>query len=199
MTTATQDGYAKDSWQTPRNARTLRAYMALRNQEIGGRLRELRGEKPQTAVADELGVAERTYQGWEAGETKPSYRNLQRLADYYRVREEFILTGTSDTPSPFPADPETADERWARLEAAVEAHADIIRALLEQQSAILERIEAAVTADTAIRDEISDLIQRRGQEIVEPAPHAVDEPDPKPVPAPPAAASKSPAAKPRSR
>jgi transcriptional regulator with XRE-family HTH domain len=67
--------------------------MALRNQEIGARLRELRGEKPQTTVAGELGVAERTYQNWEAGDTKPSYRNLQILADYFRVGEEYILTG----------------------------------------------------------------------------------------------------------
>jgi transcriptional regulator with XRE-family HTH domain len=95
MSTATQQPFAKDSWQTPRNARTLRAYMALRNQEIGARLRDLRGSRPQTLIASELGVAERTYQNWEAGDAKPSWRNLQKAASYYKVTEEFILTGAT--------------------------------------------------------------------------------------------------------
>ena len=74
--------------------------MALRNQEIGARLRELRGSKPQTTVADEIGVAERTYQNWEAGTAKPSYRNLQSIATYYGVGEDYILAGSERALAP---------------------------------------------------------------------------------------------------
>src|SRR3954469_24020612 len=136
MQSSTQAGFAKDSWQTPRNARSLRAFMALRNQEIAARLRELRGKKPQTTVADELGVAERTYQNWEAGEAKPSYRNLQRLAEYFGVREDYILAGASEhAPSPFAGQDAIAD----RLDAIERALADA-RAEREQHAEHLEQL-----------------------------------------------------------
>jgi transcriptional regulator with XRE-family HTH domain len=96
MSSAAQVGYANDSWQTARNARTLRAFMALRNTEIAARIRQLRsdrGDPPQTLVAEAIGVSERAYQTWEAGEARPVYRNLERLAAYYGVTEDFILTG----------------------------------------------------------------------------------------------------------
>lgn len=100
--------------------------MALRNQEIGARLRELRGQKPQTTVADELGVAERTYQNWEAGDAKPSYRNLQRLAEYFGVREDYILAGEQVAVEPEPeavsplAGPDALAEALGVLEAKVD-------------------------------------------------------------------------------
>ena len=47
--------------------------MVLRNEEIAARIRELRGTKPQTLVAEEMGVAERTYQNWELGETNVTH------------------------------------------------------------------------------------------------------------------------------
>src|SRR4051794_25614689 len=105
MSSATQPAFVKDAWQTPRNARTLRAFMALQNEEIAARLRELRkarGNPPQDTVAAELGVGDRTYQTWENAEAKPSYRSLQKLADYFGVGEDFILSGTGRvTPDPF--------------------------------------------------------------------------------------------------
>ena len=106
MSSATPNGFVKDAWQTPRNARTLRAFMALQNQEIAERLKELRkahGNPPQTDVAEAIGAGERTVQTWEQGEAKPSYRFLQKLAAYYGVGEDYILTGQSkvETPNPF--------------------------------------------------------------------------------------------------
>src|SRR3954471_4645622 len=145
MQSSTQAGFAKDSWQTPRNARSLRAFMALRNQEIAARLRELRGKKPQTTVADELGVAERTYQNWEAGEAKPSYRNLQRLAVYHGVGEDYILTGEnvpqggglgrSATPNPIPVTVTAESELAGILREIKEQLADQTRVLEEIKSA----------------------------------------------------------------
>jgi transcriptional regulator with XRE-family HTH domain len=96
MSTATQATFVKDAWQTPRNARTLRAFMALQQREIGERIAELRksrGNPPQEVVAQQLGVSYRAYQAWEAGDAKPSYRNLSKLAAFYGVSEEYILLG----------------------------------------------------------------------------------------------------------
>lgn len=124
--------------------------MALRNQEIGGRLRELRGEKPQTTVALELGVGERTYQTWEAGDAKPSYRNLQRLADYFGVPEEFILTGTApspvDTPDPF---------TQAQPAGPVEVRLDAVQGDL---ATILAAMTAQLTAQTEVLTEVRDVL-----------------------------------------
>ncbi|HTE60412.1 MAG TPA: helix-turn-helix transcriptional regulator [Solirubrobacteraceae bacterium] len=96
--------------------------MALQNQEIGRRIAELRkakGSPPQTLVAAALGVGERTYQTWESGEAKPSYRSLQLLAAYYGVGEDYILTGNvapPATPDPSNGSSSEAVEVRARLE-----------------------------------------------------------------------------------
>jgi hypothetical protein len=45
-----------------------------------------------------IGVGERTYQTWENAEAKPAYRNLERLAEFYGVSEDFILSGESTRP-----------------------------------------------------------------------------------------------------
>jgi transcriptional regulator with XRE-family HTH domain len=140
MTDAAQATFAKDSWQTPRNARTLRAFMALRNQEIGARLRELRHGRPQTAVAEALEVSERAYQNWEAGDAKPSYRNLQRLAEYYGVGEDYILSGgqlPAETPAPFDG---SIREQLAEMGKAIEKQADA----LVTQAGVLEELRDAV-------------------------------------------------------
>lgn len=109
MSSATHHAFVKDSWQTPRNRRKL-AYMALEKQEIAERIRELRhnkGNPPQTRVAKALGVSERTYQTWEQAEAKPGYDNLEALARFFRVSEEYILTGNA---SARPEDPVVVSE-----------------------------------------------------------------------------------------
>ena len=108
--------FAEDSWQAPRNARTLAAYMALRNREIGERiaaLRQAKGNPPQEIVAQKLGVSHRSYQSWEAGDTKPSWRNLAKLARYYGTSEEVILRGDAIKP------PEPEPSQLDRIEAAL--------------------------------------------------------------------------------
>jgi transcriptional regulator with XRE-family HTH domain len=73
--------------------------MALRNEEIGQRLTSLRQQKgnpPQEVVASEVGVSYRSYQAWEGGQTKPSWRNLTRLAEFYGVTPEWILIGEEE-------------------------------------------------------------------------------------------------------
>jgi transcriptional regulator with XRE-family HTH domain len=138
--------------------------MALRNQEIGARLRELRGQKPQTTVADELGVSERAYQGWEGGEAKPSYRNLQRLAAYFNVGEDFILTGerrgsvppASGTPV-LAARRESGEDRLARMEqeiaGLIAAVSDVIteaREVIDDFKTYRSEISGQLTGQTGI-------------------------------------------------
>ena len=47
-------------------------------------LRKARGLS-QTAVANEIGIALRTYQYYERGEREPQLSTLIRLADFYRI------------------------------------------------------------------------------------------------------------------
>lgn len=126
--------------------------MALQNEEIAQRLvalREAKGKPPQTAVAAALGVGERTVQSWEQGEAKPGYRSLQKLAAYYGVGEDFILTGQGRPVTPdlsLAKRDGDSDElgriatRLERLEIAVQEQND----LLARQSRLLVKIEALV-------------------------------------------------------
>lgn len=155
----------QDSWQTPRNARTLAAYMALKNREIGERivaLRKSRGNPPQEIVAQRLAVANRSYQSWEAGDTKPSWRNLSKLAKFYGVTEEFILLGDELEKS---APTRNGDGQLAevlellrrldeRLTVAEQDRSDAQAETLRRAAAILTQlddIEAAIQAINARR------------------------------------------------
>lgn len=121
--------------------------MALRNQEIGARLRELRGQRPQTVVADKLGVAERTYQNWEAGDAKPSYRNLQKIAEFYGVGENYVLTG------------ERRSRATPALTSTPKRRSDQDDAMIEGDLAgILQAIKTQLAAQTAALREIKDVL-----------------------------------------
>lgn len=60
------------------------------------RLRELRKEKGQTQaqVGIAMGLSERHYQKFEAGENFPSVENLCRLADYFEVSLDYLMGRT---------------------------------------------------------------------------------------------------------
>lgn len=68
--------------------------------------------------------------------------------------------------------------------------------LLARQSDVLQSIEARLREQQTVRDEVADLIEARGREIVQGRPAA--EPDPQPVPRQTSAAGTKRAAKPRS-
>ena len=48
----------------------------------------------QELVAERLGISRQAVTKWEAGQSKPSARNLQALAELYRVPVEELLAGT---------------------------------------------------------------------------------------------------------
>lgn len=71
-----------------------------RRREMADRLRELRGPKPQPAIANAIGVGLRTYQTWEEAAVSPSWENLQALAGHFNVSEDYLLYGEAETQGP---------------------------------------------------------------------------------------------------
>lgn len=136
MSTAPQDVFRKDAWQNPRNARTLRVYMALRNQEIAERVTALRKGRhmSQKSVYEALGVSERAYQNWESGDTKPNYTSLQKLAEFFQVTEGFILEGVDDRPviEGVPEQLDGVDEKFSELVARVQTQLDRLEEKLDR-------------------------------------------------------------------
>ena len=58
------------------------------------RLRELRGNRTQTKMAELLGVKPNNYNGWENGK-EPNIETLIKIADYHGVTLDY-LTGRTD-------------------------------------------------------------------------------------------------------
>lgn len=62
------------------------------------RLRSLRREKKQTQaqVGTAIGIGERHYQKFEAGDNFPNVENLCALADYFDVSLDYLLGRTEE-------------------------------------------------------------------------------------------------------
>jgi transcriptional regulator with XRE-family HTH domain len=163
MSSAAQPDFAKFSSRETRNARTLRVYMALRNQEIAQRIKDLReakGNPPQPIVAAAIQVSLRTYQNWEAGDARPEYRNLEALAAYYKVSEEFILTGVENAQqeSPIVVSDQMESgfiEFRGHVDKLIEK-LDVITGYLERQEDLLQKIEG-LAGGLPTPDNIGDL------------------------------------------
>ena len=63
------------------------------------RLRELRtsNNKTQKQMAELLGIAERNYRRYEAGDVDPTVSNSTILADHFNVSIDYLI-GRSDNP-----------------------------------------------------------------------------------------------------
>lgn len=103
--------------------------------ERAKRLKELRGEKPQSAVASELGAEVRTFQNWERG-LGISWPNLDALATYYGVSTNWILYGDEK--------PEGARSQLDRIERQGQASGDLL-AEMELRLADMERSLAVLS------------------------------------------------------
>jgi len=57
------------------------------------RMRELRKERKETQVqvAQSIGITDRQYQRFEAGEQKPGFENLCALADHFGVSLDYLM------------------------------------------------------------------------------------------------------------
>jgi len=63
------------------------------------RLKELRKAKgvTQIAMAEYLGMRERSYQNYEHGKREPNYEATIKLADYFNVSIDYLLGRTDST------------------------------------------------------------------------------------------------------
>lgn len=68
--------------------------------QFSARIKEIRKSKKltQKQVAAGIGVAERNYQEWEYGKTKPGFDSLIALADFFDVSLDYLV-GRSDNPN----------------------------------------------------------------------------------------------------
>lgn len=67
---------------------------------IGFRIKQLIDNRNLTAyiVSSKLGISEGTMSRMLSGKTaRPSQKNIKLLADYFRVSEQYLLTGEDDT------------------------------------------------------------------------------------------------------
>jgi len=64
------------------------------------RLKSLRKEKTQIAVAKELQVNQQTYSRWELGDRQPKLQDLASIALHYGVTTDYLLGITDDNGSP---------------------------------------------------------------------------------------------------
>lgn len=55
-------------------------------------LRESAGYKSQQAFADAFGVAQSTVGGWESGKREPDHETTARLADFFQVPVDFLIS-----------------------------------------------------------------------------------------------------------
>ena len=59
------------------------------------RLRELRGRKSQTQIANALGITQRTYSNYENEYTQPDYDVIKKMSEYFGVSVDYLLGRTS--------------------------------------------------------------------------------------------------------
>lgn len=66
--------------------------------KFGERILKLRIEKDltQKEIADQLGIAQQTYQGYETGNTKATLHLLEQLSNIYNVSMDFLAGKTED-------------------------------------------------------------------------------------------------------
>lgn len=60
---------------------------------LAKRLRELRGQKTQDEVAQDVGITRARYSHYENSRNEPDVYTLQKLADYFNVSVDYLLTG----------------------------------------------------------------------------------------------------------
>lgn len=81
------------------------------------RLRELRGNKTQAEVAQEIGLTSSAYSMYEGGRREPNFDTLVMIADHFGVSTDYLL-GRTECKSP-DIDIQAASERFGLSEATL--------------------------------------------------------------------------------
>ena len=96
-------------------------------ESLGERLQRLIEErqygKPLSKIAKEAGVDLTTLQNAVDGKTQPRFPTMEKLASYFQVSVEYLMTGEG-SPEPPPADMVEIRQRVAQLQQLVQDLAD---------------------------------------------------------------------------
>lgn len=116
--------------------------------EIYDRYKAIRDSRnvKDSQVAKETGITKSTFSEWKSGKYTPKQDKLQKIADYFGVTIDYLMTGTDDSAKE-PAQLNARDER------------DISRRL-EQTLSDLEGQQGALMFDGApLDDETKELLK----------------------------------------
>lgn len=78
---------------------TMNEWEGLKMNMFSQRLRELRGNKTQAEVAQEIGLTSSAYSMYEGGRREPNFDTLILIANHYGVSSDYLL-GRTDCQSP---------------------------------------------------------------------------------------------------
>ena len=147
-------GYAQNAATRPLKVHRFEELrMALDDKARGQQIARLRKRRrlTQQKLADQLGVAYRTVQGWEGG-TMPDWVNLEKLAAFFEVRPEDLIGDGEFAPIPTQADriEHKLDLILEQLGLDPESAKDLFEQELEQAGALplAPTVGTAPTADT---------------------------------------------------
>lgn len=62
---------------------------------IGERLKKLRGKRSQEEVAQQIGISRARLSHYENERSEPDHEILKKIADFYKVTTDFLITGDS--------------------------------------------------------------------------------------------------------
>ncbi len=114
------------------------------------------GNPSQESVARKLNISTRTYQAWEGGETKPSWPNLERLAEHFGVSAAWVLSGD--------AKPTAPDQR---------SQLDRIEEMLLNQQTVLDQLAAVLDLGGDALVDVARAAEEAAQLVEQPKPSRV--------------------------
>ena len=60
-------------------------------------------------ISKDTGIARATFSDWKSGRYTPKQDKLQKIADYFHVTMEYLMTGEDPAAADFPLSPEERD------------------------------------------------------------------------------------------
>ncbi len=110
-------------------------------QGFAGRLKELRGRTPVSAIARRLKVSDKTVEHWLGGRHYPSDAHMQALAKFFRTSVDYLERGE---PEP-QASTDDLEEIRSMLAKVLKAQTELMRAVRPRQAPRRKRGNGAGT------------------------------------------------------
>ncbi len=73
----------------------------------------------QSQLAKKLGVSQGTIGNWESGIREPNFDTISKIADYFDVSIDYLITGTQENSSP----DQTEDKELSKIDIMISAEA----------------------------------------------------------------------------